>query len=128
MNSYPSLQDRERIQGITWDDLTSAEPRLVELLSDARRACSSCRQWAEVELVFASIRSRLAELIGFTGKNNEHPVLGSPGAYKVAYCKLFDALAEAFASLECGAEIKRQQPKRETSLTETIRFVPTTAA
>ena len=37
---------------------------------------------------------RWAELVGFRSRHSRHPVLGSVGAYDVAYWKLFDSVTE----------------------------------
>jgi hypothetical protein len=45
-----------------------------------------------VDRVFSPLRNDLAELVGFPSKHARHPVLGSVGAYDVAYWKLFDSV------------------------------------
>jgi hypothetical protein len=51
------------------------------------------RRWSDVDGVFALIRNTLTELVGFAGRHHRHPILGSTGAYEVAYWKLYDAVA-----------------------------------
>ena len=46
-----------------------------------------------MDSAFAALRNSLGDLIGFTGKYHLHPVLGSTGAYQVAYWKLYAAVA-----------------------------------
>jgi hypothetical protein len=46
-----------------------------------------------VARVFGPLRNELAGLLGFAGKHRRHPVLGSVGAYEVAYWKLYHAVA-----------------------------------
>jgi hypothetical protein len=40
------------------------------------------------------MRNTLVELVGFGGRNHRHLILGSSGAYQVAYWRLYDAVAE----------------------------------
>jgi hypothetical protein len=101
----------ERAAGITWGDLTAIEPRLEDLLWAARRASVGCRRWSEVDPAFVPVRSALTELIGFAGGRHRHPVLGSPGAYQVAYWKLYDAVA---GLLPCGADGAEREIAFET--------------
>jgi hypothetical protein len=96
MRPYSTFQDLERFAGITWQEMTALEPRLGEMLWEARQRCVTCRRWSDVERVFAPIRNALAELVGLARKNQGHPVLGSSGAYEVAYWKLYDAVAGLF--------------------------------
>jgi len=112
MRAYPNFRDLERSEGVCWNELTALEPRLGELLWDARRACISCRRWSEVEQAFAPFRNSLAELVGFAAKNHKHPILGSPGAYQIAYWKLFDAVAGLFACRERAAANEHLEKQR----------------
>jgi anti-anti-sigma factor len=78
---------------VTWGQLVDLEPRVEALLWRARAAGASCRTPTDVARAFSPVRNELAELIGFAGKHHRHPVLGSPGAYEVAYSKLHDDVA-----------------------------------
>jgi hypothetical protein len=93
MNHIPKVHDLERAHGVTWANLATLEPRLNELLWQARAAGSGCRDLEEVKRVFSPFQGALAELVGFHGKHNRHPVLGSVGAYEVAYWRLYEAVA-----------------------------------
>jgi hypothetical protein len=93
MSCYPSFRDAESFSGITWRDLTALEPALEGLLFEALRASTCCRRWTDVDRLFAPIRNALAELVGFAGRHRHHSVLGSVGAYQIAYWKLYDAVA-----------------------------------
>ena len=93
MKPYPNFRELERLHGVTWHDLAEMEPRLGELLWRALQAGVGCRGWSDVERVFSPIRNAVAELAGFAGHNHRHSVLGSTGAYQVAYWKLYDAVA-----------------------------------
>jgi hypothetical protein len=104
MKPYPNFQDLERFSGITWSDLTALEPQLGELLWTARHACVTCRRWADVDQAFAPLRSTLTELVGFNGKHHRHPILGSAGAYEVAYWKLYNAVAGLLPGRGTAAE------------------------
>jgi anti-anti-sigma regulatory factor len=90
---YPNVTDVQRVHGVTWADLVEREPVIEALLWRARSAGAGCRTVAAVERAFAPLRHDLAGLIGFTGKHHRHPLLGSVGAYEVAYWKLYDAVA-----------------------------------
>jgi hypothetical protein len=110
MRTYPSFRDLEGIYGITWHDLAELEPRLGELLWAARQAGVSCRRWADADRLFAPIRRALAELIGTDGKQGRDGVLGSAGAYQVAYWKLYDIVAGRLPGGACGAaEVQGEQ-------------------
>jgi hypothetical protein len=92
VNHIPKVQDLERAQGVTWGELAALEPRLEELLWQARAAGARCRAWKDVERLFSPFRAALAELVGFMGRHNCHRALGSVGAYEVAYWRLHDAV------------------------------------
>jgi hypothetical protein len=93
MNHNPKVSDLERAHCVRWEELTGLEPRLSELLWQARAAGAGCRDWEAVAQVFAPLRSAVAELVGFRGKHHRHPVLGSVGAYEVAYWRLHEAVS-----------------------------------
>jgi hypothetical protein len=114
MKPYPSFRDLERRSGITWRDLAELEPKLADLLWGARQAGVTCRRWSDVDRVFAPIRNTLAELVGFAGKNHGHPVLGGPGAYQIAYWKLYDAVAGLLPGRATSAERVPDTQHRET--------------
>jgi hypothetical protein len=92
MNHIPNIHDVERTHGLTWGELAGLEPRLEELLWQARSAGGRCRAWKDVEQLFAPFRAAVAELVGLRGRHHNHPVLGSVGAYEVAYWRLHDAV------------------------------------
>jgi hypothetical protein len=93
MNHIPNIHELERTHGVTWGQLAGLEPRLQELLWKAREDGACCRCREEAERVFAPVRNALGELVGFMSGQNGHPVLGSIGAYEVAYWRLYDAVA-----------------------------------
>jgi anti-anti-sigma factor len=101
---YPNPEDVQRIYGLTWRDLGELEPQLESLLWRARMAGAGCRTLTDVARGFGPLRGELAGLIGFSGKHQRHAVLGSTGAYEVAYWKLFDAVAGLLPGPACGAE------------------------
>jgi hypothetical protein len=122
MNSYPNFRDLERLAGVTWQDLVELEPRLGELLWRARQAGASCHVWSDVHRVFSPFRKSLAERLGFAGDHRRHPILGSTGAYQVAYWKLYDAVAGLLprraASAAEAPERHWEKPAGETCPTE----------
>jgi len=93
VNHNPKVRDLERAHGVTWGELTGLEPQLIDLLWRARAAGAGCRDWEDVPRVFAPFRDAVAELVGLRGKYGTHPLLGSIGAYEVAYWRLHDAVA-----------------------------------
>jgi hypothetical protein len=93
MKPYPNFRDLEQIHAITWFELAELEPRLQELLWQARKVGGACRQWSEVDRAFAPIRNSLTELVGFGRRNPQHSILCGTEAYQVAYWKLYDAVA-----------------------------------
>jgi hypothetical protein len=93
MNPIPKVQDLERARGVTWGELVELEPRLNELLWQARAAGAGCRCREDAYRAFAPYRGALAELIGLRGRHRDHPVLGSVGAYQVAYGRLREAVS-----------------------------------
>jgi hypothetical protein len=115
VNHIPNVQDLERTHGVTWGQLAGLEPRLDELLWQARAAGAGCRGWEDVGRLFAPFRDRLAELVGFQGRQSRHPVLGSVGAYEVAYWQLHDAIA----GLLPGPGVKDAAEVTRTPLAET---------
>jgi anti-anti-sigma factor len=90
---FPEVRDLEQRHGLTWAELAGLEPRLAELLWEARSAGARCRDWEDVPQTFAPFRNAAVEIVGFQGKHRGHPVLGSVGAYEVAYWRLHDAVA-----------------------------------
>jgi hypothetical protein len=111
MKAYPNFRNLERLSGITWHDLAELEPRLSELLWAARAASATCRRWSDVDRVFAPIRNILTEVVGFAGRHHRHRVLGSVGAYDVAYWKLYDAVAGLLPVRAAGAEAVPEKPR-----------------
>jgi anti-anti-sigma factor len=105
MNRSPNVHDLERKHGITWGDLVGMEPRLAELLWQARSAGARCRGWEEVRQAFAPFRNAVAEVVGFQSKHRGHPVLGSVGAYEVAYWRLHDAISGLLPRSGNGCEV-----------------------
>ena len=101
---YPSVDDVQRAFGVAWSQVAELEPRVETLLGRARTTGAHCRTWADVGRVFGPLRNELAGLIGFAGKHQRHPVLGSDGAYEVAYWKLYDAVAGSVPGGAGGAE------------------------
>ena len=93
MIDIPNIQHLERALDVTWGELTGLEPRLNELLWQVRAAGAGCRDREDVERVFARFRNALADLVGFRGSHQCHPVLGSVGAYEVAYWRLRQAVS-----------------------------------
>jgi hypothetical protein len=120
MTPYPNFRHLERLAGVTWHELVGLEPRLAELLWGARQACVNCRRWSDVERFFSPIRNTLAGLVGFAGKHHRHAVLGSAGAYEVAYWRLYDAVAGLLpgrAGRETAAEPSPRQPAAAVAAT-----------
>jgi hypothetical protein len=107
---YPDVNDVQRTFGVTWAQLVEGEPRLETLLGRARLGGARCRTFTDVERAFGPLRNELAALIGFAGKHHSHPVLGSAGAYEVAYWNLYNALAGSSP----GA---REAPKKQAGET-----------
>jgi hypothetical protein len=116
MTPYPNFRDLERQSGIAWCELAGLEPELRELLWAAQQEGLTCRQWADVNPTFAPIRNRLGELVGFSGKNCRHPILGSPGAYQVVYWKLYDAVAGLLPRPARSADDPQQWRRDEAPL------------
>jgi anti-anti-sigma regulatory factor len=109
---YPNVNDVERTFGVTWGQLVELEPQLETLLGRARQAGASCRTFPDVERVFGPVRNELAGLIGFAGKHHSHAVLGSAGAYEVAYWNLYHTVAELVPGR--AAPEKDARPCRES--------------
>jgi hypothetical protein len=108
---YPHVEDVQRVYGITWLELVELEPQLDVLLWRTRLSTAiNCRTMTDRARVFGPLRDELAELIGFTGKHQCHPVLGSTGAYEVAYWKLYAAVAGVSAIRAGGAQEAAEQP------------------
>jgi hypothetical protein len=101
---YPNVVDVQRSYGVTWGQLVELERHLEMLLEGARLAGARCRSFTDVDRVFAPLRNDLAGLIGFAGKHHRHPILGSAGAYEVAYWTLYDAVAGLVSGRASGAK------------------------
>lgn len=93
MQHYSKVQNPSRFYGSTWAELTEREPRLNELLWQARSAGAQCRSWEEVPRLFAPFRGALAELVGVMSSRSGDPVLESVSAYDVAYRRLYEAVS-----------------------------------
>jgi hypothetical protein len=107
---YPSVEDVQRVYGVAWAQVVEMEPRVESLLWSARLAGANCRTFTDVARVFGPLRTELARLVGFAGKHQRHPVLGSTGAYEVAYWKLYDAVAGSLPGGAGGAEAAPANP------------------
>jgi anti-anti-sigma factor len=94
MSHIPDLRELERTHSITFGRLIELEPRLELLLIQARQAGAACRSQADVDRAFAPVRNRLTALVGFSGQHSRHRILGSVGAYEVAYWNLYRALMD----------------------------------
>jgi hypothetical protein len=114
MHSFPNLRDLERTHGITWHELVDLEPKLAQLLWESRQACVICRSQADVDRIFAPIRNSLADLVGFARRHHWHPVLGSLGAYEVAYWKLYSAVAAMLLGRTGGVEEAMRDHRERT--------------
>jgi hypothetical protein len=97
--SYPNVNDVQRTFGVTWGQLVERESQLETLLGRARLGGARCRTFADVDRAFGPLRNELAALLGFAGKHHSDPVLGSAGAYEVAYWKLYNAVAESLRGI-----------------------------
>jgi hypothetical protein len=113
MKPYPNFRDLEIIHGLSWRELVELEPQLAGLLWLAREASLNCHQKSDVIPAFTPIRNKLSELVGFAGKNHQHPVLGSVGAFEVAYWRLYDAVS---GLLPCRAD-SNEAPAKQQRLT-----------
>jgi anti-anti-sigma regulatory factor len=101
---YPNVSAVQQSCGVTWGTLVELEPQLQVLLWRARGTSANCQNSADVDRVFHRLRKELAELIGFAGKHYQHPILGSAGAYQVAYWKLYNAVAALVPDCTGGAK------------------------
>jgi hypothetical protein len=112
MNHIPKVHELEQTHGVTWTQLAGLEPRLDELLWKARADGARCRCRAEAERVFAPLRNTLGELVGFLAGQGRHPVLGSVGAYEVAYWRLYDAVAGLLPNSTAGKPDAEATPEK----------------
>jgi anti-anti-sigma factor len=110
---YPNARDVQRSYGLTWGQLVELEPQLETLLRRARLAGADCRSFMDVERFFGPLRNDLAELIGFAGTHQRDAILGSVGAYEVAYWKLYDAVAGLLPGRAGHADEARGQQRGE---------------
>src|SRR5262245_20110307 len=93
MNDYESYKEYEKQYGLTWRELTAAEPELSRLLKQAEQAGNGCRPIDQINRRFTPFRSRIASLVGFCGKHAGHPLLGTQAAFDVTYWRLRNAVA-----------------------------------
>lgn len=126
MEPYRNFRHLEQLFGVTWRDLVDLEPSLEELLWTARQSSAICRRRTDVDRLFVPIRNALGGLVGFSGKNHQHPVLGSTKAYEVAYWKLYDEVVGALPACSGGAEADHAARKLSATLpiTRWPRYVP----
>jgi anti-anti-sigma regulatory factor len=108
---YPNLHEVQRAHGISWGELVELEPAVETLLWRARQVGAGCRTIADVDRAFHSLRDELTGLLGDLGKHHRHPVLGSPGAYTVAYWKLYDAVSGLVPGPTGGPEKALSEPE-----------------
>ena len=94
---YPNVNDVQRTFGVSWEQLVELEPELETLLGRVRLTGDRSRAFTDLDRVFGPLRNELAALIGFAGKHHRHPILGSAGAYEVAYWILYDAVERSLA-------------------------------
>jgi anti-anti-sigma factor len=79
-----------------------------------------------VQREFAPLRNALTELVGFSSRHSRHPLLGSVGAYEVAYWRLHDAVSGLLPVGNMAApqaqpyekRIPDLKPPRKTSMCE----------
>jgi hypothetical protein len=125
---YPNVNDVQRAFGISWGQLVELEPQLESLLGRAWPAGTNCRTRSDVDRVFGPLRNELAALIGFAGKHHSHPLLGSVGAYEVAYWKLYNAVVGSMPGRAGGAaeapEPQRGETAAETCPRESVATAP----
>jgi anti-anti-sigma regulatory factor len=112
---YPDVDEVQRIHALTWGQLVELEPQLETLLWRTRSAVARCRTLTEVQRSFGPVRNELAGLLGFAGKHQRHPVLGSAGAYAVAYWKLYDAVAGLLPGRAGGTAEAPEKPAGEAA-------------
>jgi hypothetical protein len=100
MNHVANVHDLEQAHGVTWAELAELEPLLADLLRRARTAGAGCGGWEDAGRLFAPFRDAVAELVGFRCRRSTHAVLGSVGAYEVAYWRLYDGVVGLLPRLE----------------------------
>jgi hypothetical protein len=81
------------------------------LLWEARKAGATFDHSRQVAQVFTPIRNALAKLVGFTSAHRHHRILGSLGAYEVAYWKLYDAIVGLLPQPDRGGRKKTSSAK-----------------
>src|SRR5262249_34443328 len=101
---YPNVNDVQHTFGVSWGELVELEPQLEILLRRVRLTGARSRTGTDADQVFGPLRNELAALVGFAGKHHSHPVLGSAGAYEVAYWTLYDAVARLFSDRAANAQ------------------------
>lgn len=84
---------------LTWDALVEREPRLADLLDEAksipatRPECEDLAPWYGYG-GWPGLKPRLIRLVGWFAETRD-PVLASPAAYQVAYDTVLNALPRA---------------------------------
>jgi hypothetical protein len=124
MIAFLKVHDIERCHGVTWGELVELEPGLAHLWWQARQAGSACRNWADARWIFALVRRDLATLVGLTSKHHRHPVLGTVGAFDVAYWRLFDAVARRMILHDCREDASKpaaELPRKDGTARTTAR-------
>jgi hypothetical protein len=111
---YPNVNDVKRTFGISWSQFVKLEPQLETLPGRVRLAGARSRNLADVDRVFGQLRNEIVALIGFAGKHYSHPILGSAGAYEVAYWTLYDAVVRLLSGRTAGAQEAPAKQQRDT--------------
>lgn len=79
---------------LSWEMLAGLEPKLANLLHDARNAesyASNC--FCRETVWYAELKPMLVEIVGH-GRSDYHPILGTCAAYELAYDTILKALPD----------------------------------
>jgi len=92
----PALDYGTTAHTLTWRELVRREPRLAELLQEARTVDDSDPHFCANAVWYgyngyAGLKGRLCQLVGWDADTDD-PILRTPEAYDLAYDTIYDAL------------------------------------
>jgi hypothetical protein len=89
--------DKARFEGkLTWQELVKREPRLRDLLREARAVDDSDPHFCANEVWYRHFKPALCELVGWDARVQDG-VVNSSEAYDIAYDKIYNALPDCKA-------------------------------
>jgi hypothetical protein len=90
ITTKPGDRQGKRGPRVTWQQLVRREPRLGELLRQARAVRAKGKHFCANAVWYAQFKPRLCRLVGWARR--DEPILGTMEAYDVAHETVYEAL------------------------------------